>query len=85
MEDCETLKENENEIADREGKAQTKEDANKKEDERLKKLDVQIKQREAEADAGFIANETRWKNEITEKLNKDLESTRNALQSQFEK
>lgn len=78
-------KENENEIADREGKAQTKEDANKKEDERLKKLDVQIKQREAEADAGFIANETRWKNEITEKLNKDLASTRNALQSQFEK
>lgn len=78
-------KENENEIADREGKAQTKEDANKKEDERLKKLDVQIKQREAEADAGFIANETKWKNEITEKLNKDLEATRNSLQSQFEK
>jgi hypothetical protein len=76
-------KENENEIADREGKAQTKEDANKKEDERLKKLDVQIKQREAEADAGFIANETKWKNEITEKLNKDLEATRNSLQSKF--
>ena len=74
-------KENENEIADREGKAQTKEDANKKEDERLKKLEAQIKQREAEADAGFIANETKWKNEITEKLNKDLESTRISLQS----
>ena len=57
---------------------------NKKEDGRLKQLEVQIKQREAEANAGFIANETKWKNEITEKLNIDLQSTRVSLQKQFE-
>ncbi len=74
-------KESEVKVTEREDKAQAKEEANEKEDERLKKLDAQIKQREAEADAGFIANETKWKNEITEKLNKDLESTRISLQS----
>lgn len=77
-------KKREDDVTEREGKAQIKEDANKKEDERLEGLKAQIKQREAEADAGFIANETKWKNEITEKLNKDLESTRNSLQRQFE-
>lgn len=77
-------KKREDDVTEREGKAQIKEDANKKEDERLEGLKAQIKQREAEADAGFIANETKWKNEITEKLNKDLESTRNSLQKQSE-
>ena len=76
-------KKREDKVTDREGNAQAKEEANKKEAERLEGLNAQIKQREAEADAGFIANETRWKNEITEKLNKDLESTRNSLQSKF--
>lgn len=78
-------KENEDKVTEREGKAQAKEDENRKEDERLKKIEVQIKQREAEANAGFIANETRWKNEITEKLNQDLKTTRDSLQKQFEK
>ncbi|MBR4784604.1 MAG: hypothetical protein IK012_05035 [Fibrobacter sp.] len=77
-------------LDDRESKLNTlknevdqKEAENKKESERLNKLDAEIKQREAEANAGFIANETRWKNEITEKLNKDLQSTRESLQKQI--
>jgi hypothetical protein len=74
----------ESKLKDRESKATEAEEKNKKEDERLKALDAQIKQKQAEADAGFIANETRWKNEITEKLNKDLQSTKNSLQKQFE-
>lgn len=78
-------KEREDKATEREGKAQAKEDANKKEAERLEVLNAQIKQREAEANAGFIANETRWKNEITEKLNQDLKTTRDSLQKQFEK
>ena len=77
-------KEREDKATEREGKAQAKEDANKKEAERLEVLNAQIKQREAEANAGFIANETRWKNEITEKLNQDLKTTRDSLQKQFE-
>lgn len=78
-------KEREDKATEREGKAQAKEDTNKKEAERLEVLNAQIKQREAEANAGFIANETRWKNEITEKLNQDLKTTRDSLQKQFEK